>query len=92
MSDIAFIAPYRGLAELAERVAGGQIDIRTGRIKVGVRLAKDAVARGAKIVISRGITAWLIGGSQLGVPVIDIPITGYDLLRGYFKHEGSVNR
>lgn len=85
MSDIAFIAPYRGLAELAERVAGGQIDIRTGRIKVGVRLAKDAVARGAKIVISRGITAWLIGGSQLGVPVIDIPITGYDLLRGYFQ-------
>lgn len=85
MAEIAFIAPYKGLAELAERVAGGQIDIRTGRIKVGVRLAKDAVAKGAKVVISRGITAWLIGGSGLGVPVIDVPITGYDLLRGYFQ-------
>ncbi|HYF93153.1 MAG TPA: sigma 54-interacting transcriptional regulator [Symbiobacteriaceae bacterium] len=86
MPQIACIAPYRELGDLAQKVGqelGEEIEVLVGRIRQGVHLAQEAQRSGAEVIVSRGVTAWMIARAGLGIPVVDVPITGYDLLRAY---------
>ncbi len=88
MENLCFIAPYPELGKLAVDV-GWELEcplsVFIGRMRQGVELARRSVAEGAQVVISRGVTAELIARSGIDVPVVEVPITGYDLLRAYYE-------
>lgn len=61
---VVAIAPYNGLKEVIRSVKNKMnhidMDIEIGDLEEGVKLAKEAEANGADIIISRGGTARLI--------------------------------
>ncbi len=83
MSEIVLIAPDREIVELAEKLGlqGRQISYIPARMDEGVTAAKAAVSAGAKVLITRGLTFHMILSAIPNVPVIEIPYTGYDILR-----------
>ncbi|AET58786.1 hypothetical protein HPL003_10125 [Paenibacillus terrae HPL-003] len=77
------IAPYEGLKELMIELAEKEqfdLEIEVGDLQAGLKLAKKAVADGVNVIISRGGTAEMIQKEVL-VPVVEIEISGYDILR-----------
>ncbi len=94
MPRILFIAPYDGLADLAQeacRELGEDAEICTARMEKGVELARKAENERSLVVVSRGVTSWLIQRSGISIPVVDVPIKGKDLLEAYnqAKHFGG---
>ncbi|MFB1100116.1 PrpR N-terminal domain-containing protein [Terribacillus sp. JSM ZJ617] len=81
---ITAIAPYAGLGELIQDVANqkelGNIDIVQGDLQQGVKFAIEAEKQGTDIIISRGGTAERIK-QHVTIPVINIEVSGFDLLR-----------
>ncbi|MFJ6413233.1 PrpR N-terminal domain-containing protein [Terribacillus saccharophilus] len=81
---ITAIAPYAGLGELIQDVANqkelGNIDIVQGDLQHGVNIAIEAEKQGTDIIISRGGTAERIK-QHVTIPVINIEVSGFDLLR-----------
>ena len=81
---VLFVAPYAAMENLIEecRLEETEIElhIKIGNLQEGVVLAKEAEAQGFDVIISRGGTAKLIG-EAVGIPVIDVHISGYDMLR-----------
>ncbi|MED4227142.1 PrpR N-terminal domain-containing protein [Neobacillus cucumis] len=79
-----FVAPYAAMENLIEECRGEEneidLDIKIGNLQEGVVLAKKAEAQGYDVIISRGGTAELIG-EAVGIPVIDVHVSGYDMLR-----------
>ena len=86
MNDIVIIAPYKDLFSLCNRIIKERgykdIDVILGDLSQGVVEAKKAVAKGAKIIISRGGTYRLIKNS-VNIPVVELRITAFDLLKGF---------
>ncbi|MCY9111385.1 PrpR N-terminal domain-containing protein [Bacillus atrophaeus] len=77
------IAPYEGLKELMVQLAkqeAFEFEAVSGDLQKGVQLAKEAAVNGTDIIISRGGTAELIQ-KEVSIPVIDIEVSGYDILR-----------
>jgi transcriptional regulator with PAS, ATPase and Fis domain len=78
------IAPYTGLKDLmteqAKHVPNLDIHIEFGDLQEGVDLALSAEEQGYDVIISRGGTASMIR-DVVKIPVIDIKVTGYDMLR-----------
>ncbi|WP_078414851.1 sigma-54-dependent Fis family transcriptional regulator [Priestia abyssalis] len=77
------IAPYDGLKELMISLGKNddfELQVEVGDLQNGVVLAKNAVNNGADIIISRGGTAELIQ-KEVPIPVIEIEVSGYDMLR-----------
>lgn len=78
------IAPYPGLKNLMMKLKDEEpdwdLDVKVGDLREGVKLAEQAESEGFDLIISRGGTARMIRES-VSLPVIDIPITGYDMLR-----------
>jgi hypothetical protein len=67
---VGFVAPYQELAEFASQVCqdlGLTIEIKTGDLDEGVKIAQAMVADGAEVIISRGGTATDIA-SHIKVP------------------------
>lgn len=94
-NEIVFIAPNRELEVVAQEVVrelGESITIQLGVLEEGVRIAKEAEARGAGAVISRGGTTVLIREAGLSIPVIDVRVTGYDTIRALHKAKQYGNR
>ncbi|AGB41132.1 PAS domain S-box [Halobacteroides halobius DSM 5150] len=56
-----------------------------GDLKEGVKVANRAINKGAEVIISRGGTASLIK-QNISAPVVEINVTGYDLLRVLYKY------
>lgn len=85
MAEILFISPYLELAEIALKVIGNEedVDVRVTRMDEAVKLALDAEKNGYQVVVSRGLTASKIKQSEIDLPVIDIGIGGYEILRAY---------
>ncbi|TCP23762.1 transcriptional regulator with PAS, ATPase and Fis domain [Scopulibacillus darangshiensis] len=83
---IVVIAPYSGLRELIVSLGEKednielQVEVEVGDLNEGVKIAAEAERNGADIIISRGGTAKLIQ-EQVSIPVIDIEVSGYDMLR-----------
>jgi transcriptional regulator with PAS, ATPase and Fis domain len=78
------IAPYEGLLELiketAKEIDGIEIDMEVGNLYEGIELAKKAEKSGYDVIISRGGTASMIE-EAVSIPVINIQVSGYDMLR-----------
>jgi transcriptional regulator, propionate catabolism operon regulatory protein len=85
MADILFICPYPELAEIGLKVIGDDddVDIRITRMDDAVELAAGAEKQGYQVIVSRGLTASKIKQSGIELPVVDIRIGGYDILRAY---------
>lgn len=77
------IAPYEGLKESIIELGRSQdfeIHVEVGDLEKGVELASRAADQGYDIIISRGGTAELIQ-KKVSIPVIEIEVSGYDMLR-----------
>jgi transcriptional regulator with PAS, ATPase and Fis domain len=78
------IVPYEGLFEMMkvieQEVEDIQFQIELGNLYEGVDIAKDAENNGYHVIISRGGTASMIQ-EAVSIPVIDIQVSGYDVLR-----------
>ncbi len=87
MAEILFISPYLELAELTLKVIGSEddVDIKVTRMDEAVNLALEAEALGYQVIVSRGLTASKIKDSGIELPVIDIRISGTDILRAYYE-------
>lgn len=81
--QIAIIAPYQELANMGTQVCkdlGINVVIVVGDLGEGVQAAKDLMAKGVDVIISRGGTATAIT-RQLNVPVVEISVSAFDLVR-----------
>ncbi|MDD3253976.1 MAG: PrpR N-terminal domain-containing protein [Lachnospiraceae bacterium] len=78
------IAPYDGMQILMQKTALGfpQIELKAmvGDLEKGVEVAQDNFHADYDVIISRGGTAKLLR-SEVDLPVVEIPITEYDILR-----------
>jgi len=81
-----FVAPYTAMKNLIEECFAEEADIdlaiRIGNLQEGVAAAKNAGAEGFDVIISRGGTAKLIA-ETIDLPVIDVHVSGYDILRAF---------
>ncbi|MCX7780415.1 MAG: sigma 54-interacting transcriptional regulator [Negativicutes bacterium] len=90
MSKIAFIAPDKQLFLHARNTAQelgltAEISFHLARLKRAVRLAKRLENEGADVIISRGGTAKLIMESSVQIPVVELVITGQDLVQTLYQ-------
>jgi transcriptional regulator with PAS, ATPase and Fis domain len=78
------IAPYEGLfnlmTEIEKELTDFQLQIEQGDLHEGLAIARDAKAKGFDVIISRGGTASMIQ-EVVDIPVVDIQVSGYDVLR-----------
>ena len=78
------IAPYEGIGILLESIAARRndvsLDMYVGDMDDGASIAKKYAPDGYNIILSRGGTAELIQELQI-LPVVDIPISVYDIFR-----------
>lgn len=81
---IHIIAPYPAMVPIIEECLSEfqdiNIDYSVGDLENGVQIAKREEQQGTDIIISRGGTAQLIK-EHVNIPVIDMHLSGYDLLR-----------
>lgn len=81
---VLFVAPYAAMVNLIEECHKDEqeldLQIKVGNLYEGVELAKRAESQGFDVIISRGGTAKLIG-EAVEIPVIDVHVSGYDMLR-----------
>ncbi|MCM3694018.1 sigma-54-dependent Fis family transcriptional regulator [Neobacillus niacini] len=71
---------YEVMKEVTQDVNDIELQIELGNLNEGVAIAKDAEKNGFHVIISRGGTASLIQ-EAVSIPVIDIQVSGYDVLR-----------
>ncbi len=87
--NILLVAPYPDLVEQARQVIDSfhyPVHIVQGNLYRGLRAAQKELESGnVQIVISRGGTASLLR-QNLSLPVFDIEVSGYDLLRAINPH------
>jgi PAS domain S-box-containing protein len=86
MKDIVLIAPFKDLYDLSMKIIKNRgynnIEVILGDLSEGVIEAKKVVAKGARIIISRGGTYTMIK-NVVSIPVVEIKITSFDILRGF---------
>ncbi|TGB02445.1 sigma-54-dependent Fis family transcriptional regulator [Halobacillus salinus] len=84
MIKVLFIAPYHGLAEIVRKYHDFDkellIDTKVGNLEEGIQAAREAESEGYDLIISRGGTARQIE-DEVSIPVVDVKISGYDMLR-----------
>ena len=87
--SLLLVAPYEDLVVTAQSSLAAidyPIEIIQGDLSEGVRKAEHFIAaNGIEGIISRGGTATLLKKS-LSLPVFEIYVTGYDLLRAIYPH------
>jgi propionate catabolism operon transcriptional regulator len=87
VAEILFISPYLELAELTLKGIGSEddVDIKVTRMDEAVDLALQAESMGYQVIVSRGLTASKIRDSGIELPVVDIRISGTDILRAFYE-------
>lgn len=82
MKPICVIAPYQELAEKAQMVISElniPAEVVCGDLLKGLEKAREAVAQGAEVVVSRGGTASLLQ-EKMDVPVVEIQVSSVDVI------------
>jgi propionate catabolism operon transcriptional regulator len=88
MPSIVIVAPIQEMVEIAEEACkrlGEDIPIIQATVDRAIEIANDLEEDGTEIIISRGTVAWKLIDSGLNIPIIEIPITGYDLVRAFLR-------
>jgi PAS domain S-box-containing protein len=81
---IAFISPYKKLADRYQEICdqlGEKHEVYIGDLQEGVAIAKELKKKGVDAIVSRGGTALAIAEVSENIPVIEIQVTGFDLIR-----------
>lgn len=93
-AKILFVAPFAGLAKLAQEVVderfadyGHLIHVVKGDLQECMAIVKQAVEDGAEVIVSRGGTATLIE-KNVNIPIVHIQVTVMDVLRA-LKQDGN---
>jgi len=84
MPTIAFLAPDEDmLATARATLAKSHPDVllEQGLLSAGVRKARALARKEVEIIITRGGTAEAITEARLGLTVVEVPITGLDMIR-----------
>ncbi|SEN25235.1 PAS domain S-box-containing protein [Mesobacillus persicus] len=84
MSKIAILAPIDEIIPVAEEACsrtGESFIIKKINFDNAISIAKQLEQSGTEVIISRGTVGAKMTESTLNIPVVQIPITGYDLLR-----------
>lgn len=84
MSKILFFIPYETLIPQVKEVLAPNypdIEIALANPRDAVQLVRDRISQGIEIVAARAVTATAIKQAQLGVTVVIIPITAFDIIR-----------
>lgn len=80
------LTPLQEMKEQAERIVASQgyhnVDVLLGSMSEGVEVARRAIAQGAELIVSRGGTYQLVR-EAFQVPVVEIKVTAYDVLRSF---------
>lgn len=88
---LGFISPYEAMVPLIDELKKDQdefeVAVQVGNLAAGVNYALAMEKQGIDLLISRGGTANLIR-EAVSVPVIDVHISGYDLLRSIMLANG----
>ncbi|WP_419784895.1 sigma 54-interacting transcriptional regulator [Pseudodesulfovibrio sp.] len=80
--DIGVVAPDKNLMEMFLQIREEstlEFELKTGLYDDAITMARDLVADGVKVLVSRGETTLQIR-SAISVPVVDIPITVHDVI------------
>lgn len=89
------IAPYEGMRTVMERTAEAypnvQLDVYTGDLDVGVAIVQHVPMNSYDCIISRGGTATMIR-QMTELPVVEIPLSVYDVLSAMKLAENYSNR
>ena len=84
MSEIAILTPIDGLIQVSREAAkrtGEEVTVKKVSFRNAVEAAKEFEKNGTEVIISRGTLGLKLLESDINIPVVQIPITGYDLLR-----------
>ncbi|MCR4402863.1 MAG: sigma 54-interacting transcriptional regulator [Firmicutes bacterium] len=85
MPDIALIAPYDNLATVAQdvlRSIGKPVRVERALLGDAPEVARRLKKEGVQVLISRGGTALILQDARdLGLPVVEIRVTAYDVVR-----------
>jgi PAS domain S-box-containing protein len=83
MKPILIIAPHRQILESSIKIAEAADDIEVvhGLLEDAVGIAGEGERRGAEVIVSRGGTARIIEASDVNLPIVDIPVSPYELLQ-----------
>ena len=89
------IAPYEGMQAAMERAAENSaalhLDVYTGDLEEGVAIVREHQGEDYDCILSRGGTARLIQ-QVTDIPVVEIPVSVYDVLRTMRLAENYVER
>jgi len=93
MPLIAFLAPDEEMLATARATLSKthpDVLLEQGLLSAGVRKARTLAREGVEIVVTRGGTASAINEALLGLTVVDVPITGLDMIRALeeARHRG----
>lgn len=83
VNRLGVVAPYEELAEVTRQVCeelGIEATVVVGDLEEGICVARELVAQGAEVIVSRGGTAKAIA-MALDVPVVEIFVSAFDLVR-----------
>lgn len=84
MAIISFLAPDNSLLEKAKIALSKKhrdISVCKGLLSEGVVIASSLCDTGTEIIITRGGTAAAIRNAGIPVTVVEVPITGFDIMR-----------
>lgn len=97
-TKIAIITPFATMWQIAQDVVNERSDewpegiqVVMGDLGDGLQQAYQAIAQGAEVIISRGGTASLIS-SQIELPVVEIQVTAFDILRALKQVSGQTKK
>jgi len=93
--SIAFIAPYKKLGELFSEVCreiDKDIPVVIGDLEEGAHKAVELEEQGVEVLISRGGTAIAIRKKVTNLPIVEVQVSGYDLIRVLHQAQQETNR
>jgi len=85
---IGFIAPYRELADIFSEVCNEfnkKIIVKIGDLEEGVKQSKELEKQGIDVIISRGGTAIAIEKELSDIPIVRVPISGFDIIKAIYS-------
>jgi len=94
MAEIMVVAPQKEIAEMVRELGWEttKVGIVQARLDAAIDAAREAVAAGARVVVSRGLTYRLIADALPNLPCVEIEFSGYDILRAYLKARAGAAR
>ena len=85
MPAIVVIAPHQEICDIVNEIGLPETEAgcMVARMEQGVIAARAAIAAGARVVVSRGLTYRMIVEALPLIPCVEIKVSGYDVLRTY---------